>query len=56
MAQSIDITPTWQALIPTLVEVAANGTSAQARKSAMAELLRLAKAVDDMNATANQKD
>ena len=51
--QTIDITPTWQGLLPLLVEVAANGDSAAGRKSAMDELMRLAKTVDESN-TANK--
>lgn len=46
----IDITPTWAALMPVLIEVAANGATAQARRDAHAELMRLANTVDEQNA------
>lgn len=46
----VDITPTWAALLPVLIEVAANGATAQARRDAHAELMRLAKTVDEQNA------
>ena len=48
--ESIDITPTWSALIPIMVEVLkspkANNT---AKQEVTQELLRLAKIVDDQN-------
>jgi hypothetical protein len=43
---TIDLTPTWRGLLPALVELAVNGTTAEARKTAMGELYRLADAVD----------
>lgn len=45
----IDLTPTWRALLPALVQVAANGETAEARKQAMDELYRLADIADGMN-------
>jgi len=42
----IDLTPTWGALLPALVEVAANGETAEGRKVAMEELQRLASIAD----------
>jgi hypothetical protein len=53
--ESINICPSWAALIPLLVEVAANGNSSEGRKSAMDELVRLATIVDEQNKTANQE-
>jgi len=50
MNDTVDLTPTWEALIPLLVEVAAKGTSDKGRKAAMDELLRLARMVDRLNA------
>lgn len=47
--KGIDLTPTWEALIPVLVEVAARGTTPEAQQEAMGELLRLARIVDKMN-------
>lgn len=48
--ETIDVTPTWEALLPVLVEVAANGTDAKGRKAAMDELKALARAMDKINA------
>lgn len=45
--KAIDITPTWEGLMPMLVEVAANGDSTEGRKQAMSELMRLARMVDE---------
>ena len=47
--KTIDICPTWQAILPVLVEVAANGSTAAGRMQAMDELMRLARIVDEMN-------
>lgn len=52
MSMTIDITPTWEELVPLLVQVAANGETRKARETAMDELKRLARAVDEMNAEA----
>ncbi len=52
--ETIDLTPTWAGLMPALVEIAANGTTAEGRQQAMAELMRLAKIVDEMNEKAKQ--
>jgi hypothetical protein len=46
--ETIDITPTWEGILPVLVEVAVNGTSLEGRKEAMNELRRLARIVDAM--------
>lgn len=43
---TIDMTPTWVELMPLLVHVAIEGDTAEGRKSAMGELMRLAAAVD----------
>ena len=48
--KTIDITPTWASIIPPLVEVLKNPkASAQSKKEVTAELIRLAKIVDDQN-------
>ncbi len=47
--KTIDITPTWQSLIDTLVVLVSHG-DAQGRAKGRSELLRLAKVVDDFNA------
>tara|TARA_B100001113_G_C20716758_1_gene451823 strand:- start:230 stop:400 length:171 start_codon:yes stop_codon:yes gene_type:complete len=53
--KTIDITPTWSALILPMVEVLKNPKAdAQAKKDIQAELLRLAKIVDDQNERAKQ--
>ena len=48
--KGIDLTPTWEALVPVLVEVAVRGDTPEAQRAAMDELLKLARAVDRMNA------
>ena len=54
--KTIDITPTWSALIPIMVEVLkspkANNT---AKQEVVVELKRLAKIVDDQNAKIREK-
>jgi hypothetical protein len=47
--QTIDICPSWRAILPTLIEIAANGKTLEGRDAAMQELLRLADTVDQMN-------
>ncbi len=44
--KTIDLTPTWGALLPALVEVAANGETAEGKKVAMEELERMASISD----------
>jgi hypothetical protein len=47
---TIDATPTWASIIPPLVEVLKNPKApAQSKKEVTAELVRLAKIVDDQN-------
>lgn len=50
--EHIDITPTWEGILPLLVEVAVNGETVAARKEAMDELRKIARAADAMNAKA----
>ena len=52
--KTVSIIPSWEAIVPVLVEVAANGQSAQARKEAMSELIRLAHTVDTHNEQARR--
>ena len=53
--ETIDITPTWSALILPMVEVLKNPKAdLQAKKEVQAELLRLAKIVDDQNKEAKK--
>lgn len=48
--KTIDVTPTWASIIPLLVEVLKNPKApAQSKKEVTAELVRLAKIVDDQN-------
>jgi hypothetical protein len=48
--KTIDVTPKWASIIPPLVEVLKNPKApAQAKKEVTAELIRLAKIVDDQN-------
>lgn len=46
MATYIDVTPTWESMVPVLVHLAVEGQTAQARQTAMAELLRAARIAD----------
>lgn len=55
MQETIDITPTWSALVPIMVEVLKNPKANNAAKAEVTqELLRLAKIVDDQNERAKQ--
>lgn len=44
--QTIDMTPSWASLVPLLVELAANATTSEARKTGFSELLRMARLAD----------
>ncbi len=46
---SINLTPTWSAIMPALLDIVENGT-AKGKKEARAELQDLAKKVDAANA------
>ena len=53
--ETIDITPTWSALIPIMVEILKNPKSNNASKQeVVTELKRLAKIADDQNERAKQ--
>ena len=52
MPMKVDITPTWEALLPVLIRVATQGETAEARDAAMSELLRMARGCAQMNAQA----
>lgn len=55
MIKTIDVTPKWSAIILPMVEVLKNPrANPQAKKEIEAELLRLAKIVDDQNERAKQ--
>lgn len=57
MQDTIDITPKWSALILPMVEVLKNPkANPQAKKEIQAELLRLAKIVDDQNEKAKMAE
>ena len=47
---SINLTPTWSAIMPALLNVLENGTD-KGKREARAELLDLAKKVDEANAS-----
>ena len=50
MQETIDITPTWSALVPIMIEVLKNPkANSTAKAEVTQELLRLAKIVDDQN-------
>lgn len=44
----IDVTPTWRAVLPLLIEAAVRGTTSEARANAMMELQRMADMADAM--------
>jgi hypothetical protein len=52
-AETIDITPTWVGILPTLLAVYSSAGSPEGRNAAYKELLRMAKIADD--AVARQK-
>jgi hypothetical protein len=57
MAETIDITPKWSAVVRILTEVLKNPKAGHADKcNATAELLRLAKIVDDQNEKAKMAE
>ena len=57
MTKTIDITPTWSALIPIMVEVLKNPKANNAAKQeVVVELKRLAKIVDDQNKKLREDD
>ena len=47
--QTIDMTPTWEAIMPGLIMALQNGTG-EGPKMAREELMRLARLVDEANA------
>lgn len=47
---TIDLTPTWEGMMPAIIAVLQNG-SAKGQAIAIEELMKLAKSVDAMNAT-----
>ena len=50
MQDTIDITPTWSALVPIMIEVLKNPkANSTAKAEVTQELLRLAKIVDNQN-------
>lgn len=46
--QTIDLTPTWSALLPALLAVVKDGTE-EGRTAAVSELRRMAQAADQLN-------
>lgn len=50
-AETIDMTPTWAGLLPVLLELLERG-NAEGKKTARAELARMAQAADKWNAHA----
>ena len=54
MKKSIDITPTWEAIVPALLEAYASA-SPMKREDIRAEFLKMAKAADLYNKTNKQK-
>ena len=53
--QTIDVTPTWEEIMPLLVTVLTNADApAEAKRNVREELLRLARRVDELNAEVSQ--
>lgn len=50
MTQTIDLTPTWESLVPVLLHIAQHSESVKARKDIAEELVRMAQAADKWNA------
>jgi len=48
--KTIDLTPTWEGLVPVLLHIAQHATSMTARKDIETELTNMAKAADRWNA------
>jgi len=56
MTKTIDITPTWSALVPIMIEVLKNpNANNTAKQEVIVELKRLAKIADDQNEKAKNK-
>lgn len=55
MPEYIDLTPTWEQILPALLAVLENGTD-EGRKTVKEELRRMAQAADRWNAAAKQQD
>lgn len=53
--KKVPLVPTWEGILPLLVEVAVNGNNPKVRQEAMEELRRMARAVDEMNAKAAEE-
>lgn len=49
MTRALDLTPTWQAIMPALIAVIQDGTL-EGQAMAQAELMRLARLADEANA------
>jgi hypothetical protein len=44
--KTIDMTPTWEGILPALIAVIENGTTGEARANALNELRRMAQLAD----------
>lgn len=49
----IDVTPTWEEILPTLLLLHAQATTITARNIALAELQKMARLADERNAIVN---
>ena len=48
VVDTVDMTPTWEGLMPGLLHVVANGSTAKGREAARDEIMRLARNMDRM--------
>jgi hypothetical protein len=53
--KTIDVTPTWSAMLPVLITLL-QGKNAEGREAATKELKKMAKALDNYNAHANDQN
>ena len=53
MAKTIDLTPTWESLVPVLVHILQHSESDTAKRDITAEIKSMAKAADMWNAHCN---
>lgn len=52
--ETVDITPTWEAMVPVFIAVLRDGNE-EGKKEVKAELLRMARALDEYNKQAKEK-
>jgi len=56
IVETVDCSPTWSGMLSVLLELQANGTTAESRKVARGELARMAKIADEYNKLAKEQE